>query len=157
MESERRLPRKVILRNRLNRVWNIEITETGDGYFFKHGWANFVEENSFINGDQLLFIYDDHCLFNIFIFEPSGCEKIIVQGEKARVMGLKQNDGDVFSVEYDVDILIEVKKDEEIDPAEEKNDGGYYTRSKRTRCIERKFLLIFIFIFLKISFGHMFS
>ncbi|XP_019150578.1 PREDICTED: B3 domain-containing protein REM20-like [Ipomoea nil] len=133
MEPRKRYQRKVVLRNRMKKVWNIEITYTGDCCFFKHGWAKFVKDNSFINGDTLVFIYDHPTVFDFFVLDSSGCEKIIIEGEEARVKGLKNNNGNdvnfqdnAFLVEFDVNIVTQVKKDEdEIDVEEENNDVGF--------------------------------
>nr|GLL21516.1 putative B3 domain-containing protein At5g66980 [Ipomoea trifida] len=147
MEPERRYSRKVILRNRMQKVWNIEITETEDCCFFKHGWAKFVEDNSFFNVDQLIFIYDHPAMFDFIVLDSSGCEKIIVDGKEARVKWLKNNnDGDVncqdntFLVEFEVNMVTQVKKDkDEMDAEEEKNDvigfQHHMSRSKGKRCI----------------------
>ncbi|XP_019166019.1 PREDICTED: putative B3 domain-containing protein At5g66980 [Ipomoea nil] len=145
MDPERRYSRKVVLRNRTQKVWNIEITETRDACFFKHGWAKFVEDNSFINGDQLVFIYDHPAVFDFFVIDQFGCEKIIMEGEEARVKGLKNNNGggvncqdNTFLVDYEVNMVTQVKKDEdEMDAKEENNDVGfqYHTRSKGKSCI----------------------
>ncbi|XP_019150577.1 PREDICTED: B3 domain-containing protein REM20-like [Ipomoea nil] len=146
MEPRKRYQRKVVLRNRMKKVWNIEITYTGDCCFFKHGWAKFVKDNSFINGDTLVFIYDHPTVFDFFVLDSSGCEKIIIEGEEARVKGLKNNNGNdvnfqdnAFLVEFDVNIVTQVRKDEdEIDVEEENNDSFLNLGGSKRAAKEKK-------------------
>nr|GLL47350.1 putative B3 domain-containing protein At5g66980 [Ipomoea trifida] len=140
MEPERRYSRKVILRNRKQKVWNIEITKIGDACFFKYGWAKFVEDNSFIDGDQLFFMYDHPAVFDFFVTDPFGHEKIIMEGKEAQVEGSKDN---TFLVEFEFNMVTQVKKEEdEMDAEEENNDAGfqYHTREleRATNVTERE-------------------
>nr|GMD03696.1 B3 domain-containing protein At5g57720-like isoform X1 [Ipomoea batatas] len=86
-------------------------------------------------------------MFDFIVLDSSGCEKIIVDGKEARVKWLKNNnDGDVncqdntFLVEFEVNMVTQVKKDkDEMDAEEEKNDvigfQHHMSRSKGKRCI----------------------
>nr|GME12274.1 B3 domain-containing protein At5g60140-like [Ipomoea batatas] len=129
------------MRNRMKKVWNIEITKIGDACFFKNGWAKFVEDNSFIDGDQLFFIYDHPAMFDFFVQNSFGCEKIIIEGKEAQVVkGLEDPQGKTLLVEFEFNMVpqVQVKKEEdEMDAEEESNDVGsqYHTHSKGKRCI----------------------
>nr|GME12272.1 B3 domain-containing protein At5g60140-like [Ipomoea batatas] len=88
-------------------------------------------------------------MFDFFVIDSFGCEKIIIEGKEAQVKGLKDNNPQgrtTFLVEFEFNVVpqVQVKKEQdEMDAEEESNDVGsqYHTRSKGKRCIiERKFL-----------------
>nr|GLL46587.1 B3 domain-containing protein At5g60130-like isoform X2 [Ipomoea trifida] len=124
MESMRRnLKRKVLLRNREKKIWEIELSKIGDVMFFGNGWEKVVKDNCVLNGDHLFFIYNScGALFDFFVVDPFGCEKIGVDGEHARVVEFIRNGSgdkshDVFVLEADICCIVKkyVKKEQDID------------------------------------------
>nr|GLL46559.1 B3 domain-containing protein At5g60130-like isoform X2 [Ipomoea trifida] len=124
MESMRtNLKRKVLLRNREKKIWEIESSKIGDAMFFGNGWEKVVKDNCVLNGDQLFFIYNScGALFDFFVVDPFGCEKIGVEGEHARVVEFIRNGSgdkshDVFVLEADICCIVKkhVKKEQDID------------------------------------------
>nr|GMD85781.1 B3 domain-containing protein At5g57720-like isoform X1 [Ipomoea batatas] len=128
------------MRNRMKKVWNIEITKIGDAYFFKNGWAKFVEDNSFIDGDQLFFIYDHPAMFDFFVQNSFGCEKIIIEGKEAQFLnlgGLKRaaspKKGNVGAGENDVRAKKRDVSEEENDARAKKRDVSEEVNDARAK------------------------
>nr|GLL46552.1 B3 domain-containing protein At5g60130-like isoform X1 [Ipomoea trifida] len=107
-ESARRnLKRKILLRNREKKVWEIELYKIGDAKFF---------------GNEL---------FDFFVVDPFGCEKIGVEGEHARVVefirkGSGDESHDIFVLEADICSVVkkDVKKEEDMDMDMDANARG---------------------------------
>lgn len=59
------------------RVWPVKLEKHEGNIFFKTGWKGFVKDNSLEDGDFLVFSYDGHSLFDVEIFDKSGCEKVV--------------------------------------------------------------------------------
>nr|GMD94384.1 B3 domain-containing protein REM20-like [Ipomoea batatas] len=63
------LPKEIFLMNQRMDIWTVEITEIGDGLYFKNGWAKFVRENSIKNGDLMVFKYEGYGMFEIVVID----------------------------------------------------------------------------------------
>nr|GME12271.1 B3 domain-containing protein At5g60140-like [Ipomoea batatas] len=80
-------------------------------------------------------------MFDFFVQNSFGCEKIIIEGKEAQVVkGLEDPQGKTLLVEFEFNMVpqVQVKKEEdEMDAEEESNDVGsqYHTHSKGKRCI----------------------
>nr|GLL46547.1 B3 domain-containing protein At5g60130-like isoform X1 [Ipomoea trifida] len=159
-ESERRdLKMRVLLRNREMKVWMVEISKIQGAMFFENGWEKVVKDNCVTDGDLLFFIYKDYDVFDFFVVDPFGCEKIGVEGERARVVEVIRKESgdeslDIFVLEAnickrvkkyvkkeegsDLDTCIsvnkDVKKEEDTDSdgnAREENDDDHHSGSKK--------------------------
>ncbi|XP_031107205.1 B3 domain-containing protein At5g60140-like [Ipomoea triloba] len=79
-------------------------------------------------------------MFDFFVHNSFGCEKIIIEGKEAQVKGLEDPQGKTLLVEFEFNMVpqVQVKKEEdEMDAEEENNDvaSQYHTHSKGKRCI----------------------
>nr|GMD86963.1 B3 domain-containing protein At5g57720-like isoform X1 [Ipomoea batatas] len=155
-ESERRdLKMRVLLRNREMKVWMVEISKIRGAMFFENGWEKVVKDNCVTDGDLLFFIYKDYDVFDFFVVDPFGCEKIGMEGERARVVEVIRKESgdeslDIFVLEAniykrvkkyvkkeegsDLDTRIsvnkDVKKEEDTDSdgnAREENDDDHHS------------------------------
>nr|GMD93496.1 B3 domain-containing protein At5g57720-like isoform X1 [Ipomoea batatas] len=119
-ESERRdLEMRVLLRNREMKVWMVEISKIRGAMFFENGWEKVVKDNCVTDGDLLFFIYKDYDVFDFFVVDPFGCEKIGMEGERARVVEVIRKESgdeslDIFVLEANICKLVKkyVKKEE---------------------------------------------
>ncbi|XP_052136456.1 B3 domain-containing protein Os11g0197600 [Oryza glaberrima] len=66
----------VSLVDRSGNKWSAELTSDSEGFFFVHGWKEFVRDNSIQCGQFLVFTYDKRSQFSVTVFEPSGIDKI---------------------------------------------------------------------------------
>nr|GMD90464.1 B3 domain-containing protein At5g57720-like isoform X1 [Ipomoea batatas] len=146
----------VLLRNREMKVWMVEISKIRGAMFFENGWEKVVKDNCVTDGDLLFFMYKDYDVFDFFVVDPFGCEKIGMEGERARVVEvIRKESGDesleIFVLEAnickrvkkyvkkeegsDLDTCIsvnkDVKKEEDTDSdgnAREENDDHHHRR-----------------------------
>nr|GMD95865.1 B3 domain-containing protein REM20-like [Ipomoea batatas] len=65
------LPKEIFLMNQRMKIWSVEITEIGDGLYFKNGWAKFVRENSIKTGDLMVFKYEGYDMFEIVVIDDN--------------------------------------------------------------------------------------
>uniref|UniRef100_A0A0E0MDJ2 TF-B3 domain-containing protein n=1 Tax=Oryza punctata TaxID=4537 RepID=A0A0E0MDJ2_ORYPU len=66
----------VSLVDRSGNTWSAELTSDSEGFFFVHGWKEFVKDNSIQCGQFLVFTYDKQSQFSVTVFDPSGIDKI---------------------------------------------------------------------------------
>nr|GLL46549.1 B3 domain-containing protein At5g60130-like isoform X1 [Ipomoea trifida] len=159
-ESERRdLKMRVLLRNREMKVWMVEISKIRGAMFFENGWEKVVKDNCVTDGDLLFFIYKDYDVFDFFVVDPFGCEKIGMEGERARVVEVIRKESgdeslDIFVLEANIckrvkkyvkkeegsdlntciSVNKDVKKEEDTDSdgnAREENDDDHHSGSKK--------------------------
>nr|GMC49008.1 B3 domain-containing protein At5g57720-like isoform X1 [Ipomoea batatas]GMD93498.1 B3 domain-containing protein At5g57720-like isoform X1 [Ipomoea batatas] len=146
---------RVLLRNREMKVWMVEISKIRGAMFFENGWEKVVKDNCVTDGDLLFFIYKDYDVFDFFVVDPFGFEKIGMEGERARVVEVIRKESgdeslDIFVLEAnickrvnkyvkkeegsDLDTCIsvnkDVKKEEDTDSdgnAREENDDDHHS------------------------------
>lgn len=137
------------------KVWMVEISKIRGAMFFENGWEKVVKDNCVTDGDLLFFIYKDYDVFDFFVVDPFGCEKIGMEGERARVVEVIRKESgdeslDIFVLEAnickrvkkyvkkeegsDLDTCIsvnkDVKKEEDTDSdgnAREENDDDHHS------------------------------
>ncbi|KAJ1266112.1 hypothetical protein BS78_08G126300 [Paspalum vaginatum] len=57
-------------------TWNLGIVKHARKVFLVSGWEDFVRSHGLQEGDLLVFTRGGNSLFDVMIFEPSGCEKV---------------------------------------------------------------------------------
>nr|GMC51067.1 B3 domain-containing protein REM20-like [Ipomoea batatas] len=105
--------------------------------FFENGWEKVVKDNCVTDGDLLFFIYKDYDVFDFFVVDPFGCEKIGMEGERARVVEVIRKESgdeslDIFVLEANIckRVKKDVKKEEDTDSdgnAREENDDDHHS------------------------------
>nr|GLL46577.1 B3 domain-containing protein At5g60130-like isoform X1 [Ipomoea trifida] len=110
---------RVLLRNREMKVWMVEISKIRGAMFFENGWERVVKDNCVTDGDLLFFIYKDYDVFDFFVVDPFGCEKIGMEGERAQVVEVIRKESgdeslDIFVLEANICKRVKkyVKKEE---------------------------------------------
>uniref|UniRef100_A0A0E0F391 TF-B3 domain-containing protein n=1 Tax=Oryza meridionalis TaxID=40149 RepID=A0A0E0F391_9ORYZ len=117
----------VSLVDRSGNKWSAELTSDSEGFFFVHGWKEFVRDNSIQCGQFLVFTYDKRSQFSVTVFEPSGIDKI-----------------STFSAHLSKNVIIKTESDEggmvtaaitteKMAPALKENNG---ITGKRTRDVD---------------------
>lgn len=71
------IPKRVVLRNCVNKDFRVKVRQEKDGVFFDGGWDVFVAENGIELGYFMMFRYVGGDVFNVRIFDHSFCEKYI--------------------------------------------------------------------------------
>ncbi|VVA16693.1 PREDICTED: B3 [Prunus dulcis] len=66
---------KCALRGPNGKLWTVELEERENGFFFHDGWQGFVRDHCLEIGNFLVFDYDGDSMFDVTIYEPTGCEK----------------------------------------------------------------------------------
>ena len=56
-------------------IWKVNLVKSSDGFNFEDGWKEFVEDQSLVMGDFLLFSYDGYSRFKVLVFDSTACEK----------------------------------------------------------------------------------
>ncbi|KAL9671071.1 hypothetical protein QQ045_008635 [Rhodiola kirilowii] len=56
-------------------VWGVRVVKTGDDVLFEQGWGQFVTDHHLNKYDLLVFHYIGDFAFEVWIFDPSGCQK----------------------------------------------------------------------------------
>ncbi|KAJ1690152.1 hypothetical protein LUZ63_014307 [Rhynchospora breviuscula] len=67
----------VKLKGPSGRTWQIEVLKSENELSLKSGWRNFVTANKIDKNDLLVFKYRGNSSFNVLVFDPSGCEKVV--------------------------------------------------------------------------------
>ncbi|KAJ4781171.1 hypothetical protein LUZ62_065428 [Rhynchospora pubera] len=65
------------LRGPSGETWRIEVHKSENKLSLKSGWRSFVTANKIDKNDLLVFKYRGNSSFNVLIFDPSGCEKVV--------------------------------------------------------------------------------
>ncbi|XP_047949340.1 B3 domain-containing protein At5g60142-like [Salvia hispanica] len=66
-------PKNLSLRDRYNNLWNVKVEMIGGDWYFKDGWAKFVEDNKIKGGDMFIYEYFSHGLLDFKIHGGNGC------------------------------------------------------------------------------------
>ncbi|KAF9609424.1 hypothetical protein IFM89_016224 [Coptis chinensis] len=69
------LPEKIILKDSLRRLSHIEVKKVDNDFFFQNGWQDFAKNNSLVLGEFLVFRYNGNSIFDVKIYDHSGCQK----------------------------------------------------------------------------------
>ncbi|MCD9646008.1 hypothetical protein HAX54_035502 [Datura stramonium] len=57
-------------------TWSVGLTGNENSLFLKHGWKEFVDAHSLVEGDLLIFKYNGNSQFDVLVFDrQSSCEK----------------------------------------------------------------------------------
>ncbi|KAJ1690150.1 hypothetical protein LUZ63_014305 [Rhynchospora breviuscula] len=67
----------VKLKGPSGRTWPIEVLKSENKLSLKSGWRNFVTANKIDENDLLVFKYSGNSSFDVVIFDPNGCEKVV--------------------------------------------------------------------------------
>ncbi|KAI3876927.1 hypothetical protein MKX03_032472 [Papaver bracteatum] len=71
-----RIPTEISLIGPSRNVWNVQLVQVEDDYFFEHGWSEFVLDNHMKSEDFCLFEYVEENKCQVMIFDCSnGCER----------------------------------------------------------------------------------
>nr|GLL46571.1 B3 domain-containing protein At5g60130-like isoform X2 [Ipomoea trifida] len=110
---------RVLLRNREMKVWMVEISKIRGAMFFENGWEKVVKDNCVTDGDKLFLSIKIMMCLAFFVVDPFGCEKIGMEGERARVVEVIRKESgdeslDIFVLEANICKRVKkyVKKEE---------------------------------------------
>lgn len=70
-----KIPNRVIIKNRIGKLWPVEVVKVGDGLCFQAGWSRFVLDNALQEGEFMVFKYNGHHVFEVLILGINGCER----------------------------------------------------------------------------------
>ncbi|XP_031277877.1 putative B3 domain-containing protein Os03g0621600 [Pistacia vera] len=98
---------------------------------FANGWQKFVEDNYVEPEDSLVFSYDGDNMFDVLIFEKSGCEKRETSATVSIDMDVNMEEKE--DDEDDIVVIEGVENDGDEDYFEEEEEGEEAThRGKKT-------------------------
>lgn len=70
-----KLSEKVTLRGPSGNIWTTYLARRGEDYVLENGWQDFVKDHSLNEGDFLVFRHVEDSMFNVLIFDTTGCER----------------------------------------------------------------------------------
>ncbi|MBA0856981.1 hypothetical protein Goshw_005821 [Gossypium schwendimanii] len=70
-------PATATLRNCNGQCWQVDLVKCDNKMYFRKGWRRFIDENSVVDGNFLIFNYVGGCVFDVKIYEFDACEKSI--------------------------------------------------------------------------------
>ncbi|XP_047951960.1 B3 domain-containing protein REM21-like isoform X2 [Salvia hispanica] len=66
-------PKNWSLRDCYNNLWNVKVEMIGGDWYFKDGWAKFIDDNKIKGGDMFIYEYFSHGLLDFKIHGGNGC------------------------------------------------------------------------------------
>uniref|UniRef100_A0A803KW37 TF-B3 domain-containing protein n=1 Tax=Chenopodium quinoa TaxID=63459 RepID=A0A803KW37_CHEQI len=84
-EYREKLSQRVTLRGPSGDSWTAALAQRGEDIELRNGWRDFVKDHSLEEGDFLVFQHVESSLFNVLIFDKTGCERedshFVIQGK----------------------------------------------------------------------------
>lgn len=90
-----KIPNRVIIKNRIGKLWPVEVVKVGDGLCFQAGWSRFVLDNALQEGEFMVFKYNGHHVFEVLILGINGCERELTVEEDEEEGGSQVDNGEV--------------------------------------------------------------
>ncbi|KAF9608849.1 hypothetical protein IFM89_011887 [Coptis chinensis] len=90
---ETKLDTKAILEDPTGGTWVVTLKKTETNLFFQCGWPRFVKYNFIEFGDLLVFTYAGYSIFNVKIYDKTGCEKNLSLAKKSSVTEQEKDSG----------------------------------------------------------------
>lgn len=72
---KRKLPSKVLLRDRYGNIWHVKLSNEKENTYFHQGWETFIKQNYVERGDFFIFKYDGIGAFDVKLFGSDSCNK----------------------------------------------------------------------------------
>ncbi|CAI9104408.1 OLC1v1003072C1 [Oldenlandia corymbosa var. corymbosa] len=74
-EYLKKVPDRMVLKCESGGPWPVRVVKTGNDVFLRHGWQEFVQDNSLQENNFLFFTYDGNAELAVQIFEDTGLER----------------------------------------------------------------------------------
>uniref|UniRef100_A0A803MCN2 TF-B3 domain-containing protein n=1 Tax=Chenopodium quinoa TaxID=63459 RepID=A0A803MCN2_CHEQI len=74
-EYKEKLLQRVTLRGPSGDCWTVALAQRGEDIELRNGWRDFVKDHSLEEGDFLVFQHVENSLFNVLMFDKTGCER----------------------------------------------------------------------------------
>ncbi|XP_021725445.1 B3 domain-containing protein Os01g0723500-like isoform X2 [Chenopodium quinoa] len=152
-EYKEKLLQRVTLRGPSGDCWTVALAQRGEDIELRNGWRDFVKDHSLEEGDFLVFQHVENSLFNVLMFDKTGCERedshFVIQDRDIRAENccyMRDNKTDRPSVfaydqqrfEEDEVVHDKMDDDEEEDEDEEiqQETIGKNSRTGKGKCYE---------------------
>ncbi|KAA3456234.1 B3 domain-containing protein [Gossypium australe] len=130
-------PATATLRNCNGQCWQVDLVKCDNMMYFRKGWRRFIDENSVLNENFLIFNYVGGCVFDVKIYGFDACEKSIpcvVSEEEESESEPEDDDSDDANDEGADSTEV---KDEEIHPEDYVQHLNPYFVVKTTKSSQR--------------------
>ncbi|KAG4129522.1 hypothetical protein ERO13_D09G086300v2 [Gossypium hirsutum] len=131
-------PATATLRNCNGQCWQVDLVKCDNKMYFRKGWRRFIDENSVVDGNFLIFNYVGGCVFDVKIYEFDACEKSIPYVVSEESESESEDDGsdsdDAMNDEGADSMEVE---DEEIHPEDYVQHLNPYFVAKTTKSSQR--------------------
>lgn len=94
-----KIPNRVIIKNRIGKLWPVEVVNVGNGLCFQGGWSRFVLDNALQEGEFMVFKYNGHHVFEVLILGINGCERELTVCEDEEEGGSQVDNGEEMEKE----------------------------------------------------------
>ncbi|KAH1090956.1 hypothetical protein J1N35_018213 [Gossypium stocksii] len=84
-------PLTATLRNCNSQYWQVDLVKCDNKMYFRKGWRRFIDKNSVVDGNFIIFNNAGACVFDVKIYEFDACEKSIMWCRKNQNQNQNQN------------------------------------------------------------------